>query len=121
MQKELLYRNQTPEELLEQLGQHFRTLRLRQNLDQQTVAERAGISLSALKNLETGRGATLTTLVKTLRVLGLLDWLESLAPSVSVSPLQVLKSKSERRRASKPRPRRTTPAAGSNSPHKDEP
>jgi transcriptional regulator with XRE-family HTH domain len=103
VQKQPLYIGQTPEELLEQLGQHLRTLRLRQNLDQRMVAEGAGISLSALKNLETGRGATLTTLVKTLRVLGRLDWLDSLAPSVSISPLQLLKSKSERRRASKPR------------------
>ena len=88
---------------LEMLGEQIRNLRLRQNIDQQTLAERAGVGISALRNLESGQGATLTTFVKALRALGRTDWLETLAPTVSISPMQALKSKTVRLRASKPR------------------
>ena len=39
------------------LGAHLRELRLLKNLDQQSLAERAGVSLNALKHLEGGKGA----------------------------------------------------------------
>jgi len=64
---------------------------------------RAGIALTAVKNLESGKGATLKTLIKTLRALDRADWLASLAPAVSISPLQMLKSKPARQRASRKR------------------
>ena len=85
------------------LGEQTRALRLRANLDQVSLAERAGIALSAVKNIESGKGATLKTLIKILRVLNRADWLASLAPPVSISPLQMLKAKPVRQRASRKR------------------
>lgn len=85
------------------LGEQVRQLRLRANFDQQSLARRAGIGLSALKNLESGKGATLKTLIKTLRALDRAAWLETLAPNVSISPLQMLKTQPVRQRASRPR------------------
>ena len=85
------------------LGEQMRALRLRANLDQISLAERAGIGLTAVKNVESGKGATLKTLIKMLRVLDRADWLSSLAPSVSISPLQMLKAKPARQRASRRR------------------
>lgn len=85
------------------LGRQARNLRLRRNLDQQALAEQAGVGLSALKNLESGKGATLKTLIKVLRALGRAEWLETLAPAVSISPLQMLNGKAPRQRASRPR------------------
>lgn len=87
-----------------ELGEQLRALRLRADLDQISLAERAGIGLSALKNLESGKGATLKTLIRTLRALDRTAWLESLAPAVGISPLQMLKAKPGRRRASRRRP-----------------
>ena len=95
--------SKTTEEWEAELGEQARKLRLRQNLDQQTLAEQAGIGLSALKNLESGKGATVKTLIKTLRALGRANWLETLAPAVSISPLQMLKAKPPRQRASRSR------------------
>ncbi|OGQ98703.1 MAG: hypothetical protein A2505_01940 [Deltaproteobacteria bacterium RIFOXYD12_FULL_55_16] len=43
-----------------------------------------------------GKGATLKTLIKTLRALDRADWLLSLAPLVSISPLQMLKARCRR-------------------------
>ena len=92
-----------------ELGRQIRTLRLRQNLDQQQLADRAGIALNAVKNLEGGKGATVRSLLQTLRALNREDWLRSLAPPVSISPIQMLKTKAPRQRASR-KPRKQPPS-----------
>jgi transcriptional regulator with XRE-family HTH domain len=83
------------------LGQQLRGLRLRQNVDQRTLAERAGVALNVVKRLEGGKGATVTSLIKVLRALGRADWLDALAPTVSISPMQMLRAKPARQRASR--------------------
>ena len=86
-----------------ELGRQIRALRLRQNLDQRQLADRAGIALNAVKNLENGKGATLRSLVQALRALNRVEWLRTLAPQVSISPVQMLKTKAPRQRASRKR------------------
>jgi len=83
------------------LGRQLRDLRLRQNVDQRQLAEQAGVALNVVKNLEAGKGATVKSLVKVLRALGRAEWIDSLAPAVSISPLQMLKTKPSRQRASR--------------------
>jgi transcriptional regulator with XRE-family HTH domain len=94
----------TTEDLEKELGRQIRALRLRKNQDQESLAGRAGVALSALKNLESGKGAALKTFLKVLRALGRTPWLDTLAPAVSISPLQMLKPRPERQRASRKRP-----------------
>jgi transcriptional regulator with XRE-family HTH domain len=96
-----MQRSKTAEEIEGELGQQLRDLRLRRNINQRQLAEQAGVALNAVKNLENGKGATLTSLVKVLRTLGRADWLETLAPTVGISPMQLLKAKQPRQRASK--------------------
>ena len=84
-----------------ELGHQLRDLRLRQDLDQQALAARAGVALNALKGLESGRGGTVRSLLKVLRALGREDWLQALSPPVSISPLQLLERKRARQRASR--------------------
>jgi transcriptional regulator with XRE-family HTH domain len=93
----------TTDEWERELGQQVRDLRLRLNLAQDELAERAGIALGVIKRLESGRGSTLASLVKVLRVLGRVDWLSTLAPAVSISPLQMVKDGASRQRASHPK------------------
>jgi transcriptional regulator with XRE-family HTH domain len=95
----------TTQELEQLLGSTLRQLRLLQNIDQRRLAARAGVSLNALKHLESGKGARVHSLVKVLRALDRADWLETLAPTVSISPMQMLKQgqrqpRRTRRRAS---------------------
>src|SRR6202167_666068 len=88
------------DELEERLGNRLRELRILKNLDQRALAERAGVSLNAVRHLEPGKGARVHSLVRVLRALERADWLETLAPTVSISPLQMLRrGNRERRRA----------------------
>lgn len=85
------------------LGEHIRTTRLLKNIDQREVAARAGVSTTAVKRLESGKTSTTETLIRVLRILGRTDWLESLAPHVSVNPLYMMKLKEPRKRVYKSR------------------
>ncbi len=93
--------NNTVEEWEATLGQQLRNLRLRQNIDQRQLAAQAGVALNAVKNMEAGKGATLKSLIKVLRTLGRVEWIDSLAPAISISPMQMLKAKTPRQRASR--------------------
>ena len=81
----------TPNELQQQLGERLKRLRLSRNLDQRTTAEKAGISEKALRNLETGRGSTVETLLRVLKALDSLQGIDLLAPEASVNPLDLLR------------------------------
>ena len=82
-----------------EVGTSLRALRLDRNLEQATLAERAGVSLSALKRLESGRGSTTHTLISVLRALGREDWLKTIAPVATINPLTMPRSAKPRRRA----------------------
>ena len=89
----------TPEELQTALGERLRRLRLNRNLDQRTTAEKAGISEKALRNLETGKGSTVETLIRVLKALEYLQGIDMLAPEISVNPLDLLRQPKAPQRA----------------------
>ena len=93
----------TPEELQIDLGERIRKLRLARNMDQRTTAGKAGISEKALRNLESGNGSNVETLLRTLKALGSLQGLEMLAPTVSVDPLALLHSAKPQQRVRRQR------------------
>ena len=98
--------NRTPEEHEELLGQRLKTLRIHKNLDQATVSARAGISVRSLRNLESGNGSSLRTLIQILRVLGREAWLDTIAPVATINPEMMTRKAVPRQRASTPRPRK---------------
>ena len=74
----MIYR--TRDEMLKVLGENLRASRLADNLSQQTAAERSGISLKAIRNLEAGENASTLSLLSYCRTLRKTDWLMTLAP-----------------------------------------
>jgi transcriptional regulator with XRE-family HTH domain len=74
----MVYR--TRDEMLKVLGENLRASRLADNLSQQTAAERSGISLKAIRNLEAGENASTLSLLSYCRTLRKTDWLMTLAP-----------------------------------------
>lgn len=100
-------RSLTSEEMEAMLGERLKTLRVHRNLDQATLSSRAGISVRALRNLETGNGSSLRTLIVVLRALGREQWLETIAPVPTINPLMLTREAKPRQRASKPRLKRS--------------
>ena len=94
---------QTPDEMEAAIGAQLRALRVIRNLDQVTLAERAGVSPRALRNLESGAGTTLHTLVCVVRALGRQDWLKAVGPVASINPLMLGREAEPRKRASRRR------------------
>jgi transcriptional regulator with XRE-family HTH domain len=66
--------------MLKVLGENLKASRLAENLSQQIVAERSGISLKAVRNLESGENASTLSLLSYCRTIRKIDWLMALAP-----------------------------------------
>ena len=75
------------------IGRQVRDARVGIGLDQERLASLANVSVATLSNLERGKGSQLRTVVAVARALGRTEWLESLAPEVTVSPMQMLRAK----------------------------
>jgi len=101
-------RYRTVEEWEAVVGSEIRAARIAANFDQSTLAANAGVSIGALQNLESGKGSSLKTVIRVVRALDRTEWLEVLAPPVTISPLAMLSSKHAgarpRQRVVRPRP-----------------
>lgn len=87
----------------QRVGDQVRSLRIATLLSQHELAERANVSVGALRTLERGAGSSLKTLIRVARVLDRTDWLDSFDPRIDgPSPIELLR---ERHRQS-PRPQR---------------
>ena len=96
----------SPAEIALSIGENIRSLRLQKNLTQRALAAHAGVSLTALRHLEAGQGANLGTLIRIVRSLDRQEWLESLAPRITLNPLHMTPTHTARRRARSRRPNR---------------
>ena len=87
--------------VLKEIGVRTRRERLNQNLTQETLAQRAGVSRRVVLDLEGGKGCGLSSLIEILRALRKLDQLDAFLPDPGISPLQLAKLRGhERQRAS---------------------
>lgn len=100
--------NLTPDEMEVVLGERLKALRLSRNIDQKTLAERADVSVRALRSLESGQGSSIATLVRLLRALGREEWLNTIAPVATINPLALNREAQPRQRASRTRRIRST-------------
>ncbi len=93
----------TDEQILSVMGHRIEAIRLQRNMTQAELAREAGVSKSTIERLEAGSVATrLTTLVRVLRVLRLVDRFDVLIPETKTSPMELLKLQGKtRKRASK--------------------
>jgi transcriptional regulator with XRE-family HTH domain len=90
-------------EILALLGMRLRDQRLAQNLAQSTLADMAGVSLGALRNLEKHGRCSLETLVAVVQALGLSGELENLfgLRRQSIAQMEQAEAAGRRQRASK--------------------
>ena len=90
----------TDEAVLSELGDRLRRWRLARNLSQAEFGAQAGIGRRTVQNLEAGNPVQLPSLIRVLRVLGLLESLDRLISAPAPSPIERLQlAGRERRRA----------------------
>lgn len=93
-------------EILLKLGTRLRHQRLEQNLSQARLADMAGVSLGALRNLEQDGRCALETMVAVVQALGLVGELEHLfvPKRQSIAQMEQAEAASKRQRAAKRKP-----------------
>ncbi|NIY46462.1 helix-turn-helix domain-containing protein [Cedecea colo] len=98
----------TEAELLAELGRRLRDQRLRRNLLQKTLAEKAGISVSALKKLEGQGTGSLENFMKVVYALRLEKELQSLfvPQPLTIAQLEALRAPARQRARKATRPRK---------------
>ena len=91
----------TPEAALQELGRRLARRRVELGIPQEAAAEQAGVGKRTVVRVEAGEDSQLSTLVRLLRVLGLMAELDRLIPEAGPRPLDLVKLKGkERKRAS---------------------
>jgi transcriptional regulator with XRE-family HTH domain len=79
-----------------EFGQAIRQARIKKGLTLEDVAARANLSPTSVRALELGRGSTVTTLIKVLRVIDELSFLENwIARGEAFSPVAILREKNK--------------------------
>jgi len=74
--------------ILSRIGNKLRTVRLKQNITQQSLSETANVSLSSIKKMEKGEIRSFDSLLRVLRILGKLDILQPLVEEDQLSPAE---------------------------------
>ena len=87
--------------VLRQLGERLLQYRLNLNMTQVTLAREAGVSARTINRIEHGQSTQLSSFIRLLRTLGLLQNIDVLIPTPAISPLQQMKLQGKsRKRAS---------------------
>jgi len=76
--------------VLIELGSRLGAARLSRDLTQAELAKEAGVSKRTLERIEAGQSAQLTSFIRVLRSLDLLDRLELLLPAAQPGPMDLL-------------------------------
>lgn len=87
--------------ILTELGERVTHVRLDRQLTQAQLAEQAGVAKRTVERIEAGASAQSSSLIRILRVLGLLPNLDRLVPETGPGPMDQLRRKGKiRKRAS---------------------
>lgn len=93
-------RDLSPDAVLVELGQRAARRRLDLALTQAEVARDAGLGKRTIERIEAGGDTQLSSFVRLLRVLELMDGVEGLVPETGPRPMEMLKQQGkERQRA----------------------
>ncbi len=91
------------EQIESEIGKRLESVRLNQNISQQDLAEKAGVSRRTISRMENGQGVSFNTLIRVMRALNFTNQLEDLVPSLDIRPIERVQQKPVRKHASSPR------------------
>jgi putative transcriptional regulator len=82
--------------ICKEIGQRLKRARLNANRTQKKVADRAGLSVTAVQSVERGE-ALLETVVSVLMALDMIEQIKNFVPEQEISPLQLVKLHGKKR------------------------
>lgn len=85
-----------------ELGSRLARARLDLNLTQAHVADAAGVGRATIERIEAGEIARTSSLIRVLRVLGLIGGLDRLVPEPGPTPIELLELRGRQRRRAAP-------------------
>jgi len=88
----------TDEAILGELGGRLAQRRLELQLSQEALAEQAGVSKRTVERVEAGATTQMSSMIRVMRGLGLLERLEALVPEAGPRPMELLKLKGKARK-----------------------
>ncbi len=93
------------ETILLELGKRIGSYRVNREITQAELARQAGVSKRTIERIEAGSSAQMVSIIRILRVLGLLQNLDQLVPDPAGRPMALLRRQQEkvRQRASSKR------------------
>lgn len=71
------YEGITDVELLQKIGSKLKEIRLEQNVKQKELAEKSGLSMFSISQMETGHNTSVQSIIQVLRALGRIDLLDA--------------------------------------------
>ena len=92
-------------EILQKIGARMREIRLEQNMKQKELAEKSGLSMFSISQMETGHNTSVQSLVQVLKALNRLDMIEPFLKDKEIDPATLARfiqsQQSQRKRVSR--------------------
>ncbi len=92
-------------EILQKIGTRMREIRLEQNMKQKELAEKSGLSMFSISQMETGHNTSVQSLVQVLKALNRLDMIEPFLKEKEIDPATLARfiqsQQSQRKRVSR--------------------
>ena len=88
----------TPEAVLQELGRRLARRRLDLGMTQADAAEQAGLGKRTVERIEAGGDTQMSTIIRLLRVMELMEELDRLVPETGPRPMDLLKLKGRERK-----------------------
>ena len=92
------------EAILDEIGGRLARRRIGSGLTQSALARQAGVSRSTVERLEAGHSTQMSSFIRILRVLGLLEQFIAVIPKSGPRPMDLLKRKIRQRASKKTQP-----------------
>ena len=89
--------------IVKEICRGIKQMRLNENISQEELAKRSGLSRITISRMEAGRAVSLLTLVQTLRALNRLDIISIFLEEPEISPLKLFDIQEKYRKKATPR------------------
>jgi len=92
---------QSTADIIQQFGKRYSQYRKRMRYTQKQIAEQTGLSIFTISSFENGSstGITLTSFIKLLRAVDMLEDVEKMLPELPISPREIFEKQNKRKRS----------------------